>query len=76
MAVVLVVFGDVAHAGGQLFFAAVLKLRDNRALHHEQHVSARAPVVGEIPRAVLDDARADVALRKGAPQRRYESAIR
>ena len=58
-----------------VFFAAVLKLRDDRALHHEQHVSARAPVVGEVARAVLDDARADVALRKGAPQRRARLAL-
>src|SRR5262245_34908640 len=62
------VVGDlVRHAGPEHEGAAVLKLGVELALEAQDDVPLRAPVVGAVPRAVLDHPDADPAELTRAP---------
>src|SRR5271155_3776822 len=59
----------VAHARPQREAAAVAQFCDEFAFQHVEHVSAVAPVIGEISGCVLDHTDAYVANIEGAPER-------
>ena len=57
----------VAHSRFQREFSAVFKFSDEFALDAQQDMAFDAPVIGEIPRRVLDHAHPDIAKVPGTP---------
>lgn len=69
-AVCAVVIGDlVAHHRPELETPAVLQLREQRPLEHEQDMSAAAPVVRHVPGCVLNEPDPDVSRLERPPER-------
>lgn len=57
----------IAHSRFQCEFSTVFEFGDEFALNAQQDVTFDAPVIGKIPRRVLDHAHPDIAKVPGTP---------
>ncbi len=58
----------VTHAGSQYEPSPVFQFSDELTRQAQQHMAFRTPMIGDIARAVLDEAHADFAESLRAPQ--------